>query len=76
MNRLNVGGCVNIFPEGRVLPVVPLGMDRVLPTAQPQEEDRDCHLGPKLRPVSGAVESSNGPLSTCCPRSSPTWETG
>ena len=38
MNRLNVVGWVNIFPEGRVLPVVPLGLDRVLPNPKKKTE--------------------------------------
>ena len=29
---------MNIFPEGRVLPVVPLGLDRVLPNPKKKTE--------------------------------------
>ena len=74
MNRLNVGGCVNIFPEGRVLPVVPLGMDRVLPNPKKKTEtaiwDPSSDLSVVLR------RAATDPSPTCCPRSSPTWGTG
>ena len=38
LNRLNGGGWVNIFPEVRVLTVVPLGMDKVLPNSEKETE--------------------------------------
>ena len=74
MNRLNVGGCVNIFPEGRVLPVVPLGMDRVLPNPKKKTETAIWDPSSDLSVVLRRAETDPSP--TCCPRSSPTWETG
>ena len=61
---------MNIFPEGRVLPVVPL--DRVLPKKKTETAiwDPSSDLSVVLR------RAATDPAPTCCPRSSPTWGTG